>query len=306
MSNISHPFVSVIIPVFNDNERLINCLEALENQTYSKKLYEVIVVDNGSNESVEKVVEPYTQAFTTHESKPGSYAARNKGISFAKGEVIAFTDSDCIPAPNWLETGVNHLLSIPNCGFVAGKIEIFFKNPNCPTAVELYDSVTFLQQKRYVEHEKYGATANLFTTKKVLDKVGAFNSNLKSGGDVEWGRRVDQSGYLLFYADDSKVLHPARNSLKQIYKKMVRRSGGIYQMSQLEKSRASIIFSIQSFLHLFISLRPPIRSALRKSYLNKKLNTNEQKAKVFTIAMIVHYFDSFENIRMQLGGVSKR
>ncbi|MBE9190691.1 glycosyltransferase [Gloeocapsopsis crepidinum LEGE 06123] len=306
MSNISDPFVSVIIPVFNDNQRLKTCLEALENQTYPKNLYEVIVIDNGSDESIKKVVETFGQTFATYESQPGSYAARNKGISIAKGEIIAFTDSDCIPTQNWLETGVNHLLSIPNCGLVAGKIEIFFKNPNRPTAVELYDSVTFLQQKRYVEQEKYGATANLFTTEKILKQVGVFDSKLKSGGDVEWGRRVYSYGYSLFYADDSKVLHPARSSLEQLYKKVARRSGGIYQLNQLNKDNTSIPLLIKLLVNMLSSLRPPLRSAVHKSYFNKNLKDNEQKIKVFTIAMIVHYFDSFERIRVQLGGTPKR
>lgn len=174
------PFISVIIPVLNDSERLEICLNALEQQTYPKDLYEVIVVDNGSTENLEVLVNKFTQASFTCETQVGSYAARNKGISIARGEVLAFTDSDCIPDPNWLETGVKHLLSVPNCGLVAGKIEMFFKDSN-PTSVELYDSSTFLQQKKYVEEDKYGTTANLFTFKKVFEDIGYFNDELKSG-----------------------------------------------------------------------------------------------------------------------------
>ena len=56
MSKLSTPFVSVIIPVYNDPERLKTCLQALEEQTYPKSAYEVIVVDNGSDESIEPLV----------------------------------------------------------------------------------------------------------------------------------------------------------------------------------------------------------------------------------------------------------
>ncbi|NJR32909.1 MAG: glycosyltransferase, partial [Chamaesiphon sp. CSU_1_12] len=72
---MSHQFVSVIIPVFNDAERLRLCLEALQNQTYPQNLYEVIVVDNGSNpdEDVKSVVAEFGQAIAAFEPTPGSY-----------------------------------------------------------------------------------------------------------------------------------------------------------------------------------------------------------------------------------------
>jgi len=104
MSKTSTPFVSVIIPVYNDPERLKTCLQALEEQTYPQSSYEVIVVDNGSDESIEPIVTEFNQAKAGYEPHPGSYAARNKGLSLARGEVIAFTDADCIPALDWIET----------------------------------------------------------------------------------------------------------------------------------------------------------------------------------------------------------
>ncbi len=148
---MSNPFVSVIIPVFNDSERLKLCLEALHDQTYPKNLYEVIVVDNGSDNGVEDVVNKFTQASYTNENRLGSYSARNKGISMARGQVIAFTDSDCIPVPEWIEKGVKNLLRVPNCGLVAGKIEIIFKYPLKPTAVEILESIGSFRQKEAIE-----------------------------------------------------------------------------------------------------------------------------------------------------------
>lgn len=138
-------------------------LTGLRDTELSKSLYEIIVVDNGSVENIKFLVSQFPQTSFTNEPQPGSYAARNKGISIARGEIIAFTDSDCIPALNWLEVGVQHLLSVPKCGLVAGRIEIFFKNPNHPTAVEIYDRITYLKQNKYIEKYKFGATANLFT-----------------------------------------------------------------------------------------------------------------------------------------------
>lgn len=300
-------FVSVVIPVFNDSKRLESCLMSLEQQTYPKLFYEVIVVDNGSIESIESIVKRFSQAYLTNEAQPGSYAARNTGISIAKGEIIAFTDSDCIPAFNWIETGVNKLTSAPNCGLVAGKIEMFFKNQNHPTIIEIYDSVTFLQQKNYVEHDNYGTTANLFTFKRVLEKVGNFDSKLKSGGDLEWGKRVFSQGYLQLYADDCCVAHPARNSFAQLYKKVVRVAGGSYDLYTLDTkdTKKNTKYSLRHLITDLSSLKPPIRSSLKSVLFDKRIG-NSIKIQVFFLKIFIHYIKLWEAKRLQLGHISSR
>ena len=115
-------FVSVIIPVYNDSKRLKICLAALENQTFPQKQYEVIVIDNGSQEDIRSVTNQYKQAVIYTEFQTGSYAARNKGISVSKGDILAFTDSDCIPASDWIENGVARLQTDSKCGLIAGKV----------------------------------------------------------------------------------------------------------------------------------------------------------------------------------------
>nr|MBA2449198.1 glycosyltransferase family 2 protein [Chloroflexota bacterium] len=142
----STPFVSVVIPVFNDPDRLRTCLQALEHQTYPKDRYEVIVVDNGSAQTVGPLVDEFRQARSTYEKVPGTAAARNRGIALASGEVLAFTDADCIPAHDWLAKGVPRLLGTPDCGLLAGHIEVFFRDPEHPTAAEAYDALTAFPQ----------------------------------------------------------------------------------------------------------------------------------------------------------------
>jgi len=101
-------FASVIIPVYNDVKRLEICLKTLEAQTYNKDRYEVIVIDNGFNENIESAAAKYRHVKLLKESRPGAEAARNTGIAAAAGEVLAFTDSDCVPAEDWLEKGVDN------------------------------------------------------------------------------------------------------------------------------------------------------------------------------------------------------
>lgn len=306
MAHLSGSFVSVIIPVFNDARRLQLCLTALENQTYPKHLYEVIVVDNGSdkNENIEGIVAEFGQPKATYESHPGSYAARNKGVSLAKGEVIAFTDADCIPALDWIENGVRNLLQVPNCGLVAGKIEIFFKDSSNITPVELYESITAFPQKKLLEQQKGGATANVFTFKKVIEKVGLFNPNLKSNGDLEWGRRVYLSGYQQIYADDTCVAHPARYSLKQLYNRTIRLMGGIYDLQM--KPENSFFKRNQIFIETLLKNSIPPLMFVFNVFRDSSLKGIEQKIKVSGVMFFVRYVSAWEIIRLKLGGVSAR
>ncbi len=298
--NTNHEkFVSVIIPVFNDTERLQLCLKALENQTYPQELYEVIVVDNNSEENIAEVTKQFKQASLTQESKRGSYVARNQGITIAQGDLLAFTDSDCLPTANWLENGVNKLLSVSNCGIVAGKIDLYYQKNNFPNAAEMFDKIVNLQQEKYVEEYHYGATANLFTFKHIFDQVGLFNSDLKSGGDADWGNRVFMSDYDIIYSQDVLVLHPARNSLNQLIKKVMRQTGGTFDRQQKQKLNFSQI------LNYIIQLRPPVRSAMRKSLAAQELKNILSKIKLTLIIIIIHYLRLSEEVRLELGGESR-
>ena len=300
----SLPFVSVIVPVYNDFERLDRCLNALENQTYPNRLYEVIVVDNGSVSKMDKIVRRYNQAIITVETTPGSYAARNKGINTSKGEIIAFTDSDCIPLSDWIEKGVNGLLSTPNCGLLSGRIDLYFKSKNKMTAVEVYEKINAFPQKNRLEKYNFGVTANLFTFKNVLDDVGLFKSNLKSAGDIEWGKRVHLSGYKQIYSENTCVLHPARNSIRQISKKTKRVVGGIYDLNKKNKYKISDIISdlrklLRTILGLgkrFILGQPP----------SEKFNGLKEKIQYMLVCAFIGFVKIYEKWKLSKGTTSAR
>lgn len=300
MSNLSNPFVSVIIPVYNDPEHLKICLNALENQTYPKSCYEVIVVDNCSAESIEGVVSQFSQAVATYESRVGSYAARNKGISLAKGDILAFTDADCIPASDWIEKGVANLLRVPNCGLVAGKVELFCKNEEQPNAIELFESMGWWRsQKEAIEQYRYGATANVFTFKSVIDDVGYFDDTFKSCGDQDWGQRIFAFGYKQIYTDDAYVYHPYRTSLAEFSKKVVRLLGG-----ELDIKKKKGYSWKEFFRDLANDLKPPLRVYFC-TFKDERLK-GIQKIKHLLIYVYIKYLRAGERIRLQLRGSSRR
>lgn len=290
-------YVSIIIPVFNDAMRLTSCLEALVNQTYPKKLFEIIIVDNSSDEDIEGICRLFERVIYTHEPRHGSYAARNKGISLAKGEVIAFTDSDCIPEPDWLECGVRRLSSGQNVGFVAGHIKVFPEDVEKPTAVELYEIATAFKQRYYVARLKFGVTANLFTTRSVIEAVGNFNDDMKSAGDMNWGRRVWAHDYLIQYARDVCVSHPARSTFDQLSKRIRRQVGGEHNLAST--SLASHSFALVRYL----LLRPAKSLAL---LIASRELTPQQKVGAATVVFTVSYIQLSEKIKLLAGQRAQR
>jgi GT2 family glycosyltransferase len=239
----TRPFVSVIVPVFDDEAALRRCLRALQAQSYPAASYEVVVVDNGGNRRLERIVRRYRRVTLVREAAAGAYAARNRGAAVARGEVLAFTDADCIPDPTWLEKSVAALEDAPRCGLVAGRIEVFARDPRRPRASELYESAAAFRQKDYVERWRFGATANLVTRRDVFAQVGGFDGRLRSLGDREWGTRVFQAGYELVYADDAVVRHPARASLFDLWKRAARTAGGFFDLVRRPGYRATSAWS---------------------------------------------------------------
>jgi glycosyltransferase involved in cell wall biosynthesis len=247
--NMNKPFVSVIIPVFNDGQRLDRCLEALERQTYPANRFDVIVVDNGSREDPAGIVGRYGHAKLARQAKPSSYAARNTGIAMARGDVLAFTDSDCLPDARWIEAGVAALLGTPDCGLVGGAVEVFCADESRPTAVEVFERVTAFPQERYLRDYHYAVTANVFTWRQVMEQVGTFKDKLKSSGDNEWGNRVHAAGLKQVYCAEARVRHPARRTFREIYRKTVRLVHGQRDW----KGPESV-----TLRQIFTDLRPPI------------------------------------------------
>src|SRR5690606_16589320 len=95
------PTVTVVVPVYNDVQRLRTCVAALLAQDYPAERVEVLVVDNASDVDVSVALPAgETRVRLLHESRRGSYAARNRALTEATGEVLAFTDADCLPRPD--------------------------------------------------------------------------------------------------------------------------------------------------------------------------------------------------------------
>ena len=94
--------ISVIITAYNAEETIGRCLQALENQSIDKSLYEVIVVDDGSEDNTADIARGFNCKVVS-QKQGGPAKARNSGVYQSTGDIILFTDSDCEPDKNWIE-----------------------------------------------------------------------------------------------------------------------------------------------------------------------------------------------------------
>ena len=220
------PKVSVIIPVYRDWATLARCLDALAAQTLPATEFEVLVISN-EPEPPAPLARPGVRLL--HEPRGHSYAARNAGLVVARGAILAFTDADCRPAPDWLAAGCA-ALSQAGTDLAAGRIRV--ESDTKGPAVD-YESAFAFRQDDNVRHG-HGATANLFVHRRVFERVGPFDATLQSGGDFEFCQRAVQGGCRLDYAAAAVVGHPARDSLAALLRKNRRVAGG-YRQSELER-----------------------------------------------------------------------
>lgn len=211
------PFVSVIVPVRND-PRIRRCLRALLGQTYPADRTELIVVDNRSSDETPAVVRQHPVTLLVENRTLSPYAARNRGIESARGEILAFTDADCVPDKHWLARAVA-ALEREGADLVGGRVRFRYSEP--PHAAEIFDSLHNLDNDRSIAERGVAKTGNLCARRRVFEAIGPFPAARRSGGDVEWTGRASGAGFALIYAADALVAKPARRLgplLKKLYR----------------------------------------------------------------------------------------
>lgn len=194
--------VTVIIPVYNAGDSVEEVLRSLSSQTYPQDKTEIIFVDNGSVDNSTQIIGKYPVKLFKAEGDKNPYLARNRALESAKGEIIAFTDANKIPAVNWIESGVNALTE-QGADFAGGDIR--FKLDEHSGPAEIYDSVTFNNNRMLTERDRSAVTGNLFVKRELFEELGHFPENRRSGMDVWWTQRASARGFLLIFAEEAVV-----------------------------------------------------------------------------------------------------
>jgi glycosyltransferase involved in cell wall biosynthesis len=239
------PAVSVIIPHFNDLENLEECLRLLTEQTFPANRFEIIVADNNSACGLirvqglcdvrAKVVPAFVQ---------GAAAARNAGVKAARGQILAFIDSDCRPSPDWMESGI---AALADADIVGGRVDVDVQDRGNLTPVEAFESVFAFNFKRYIEKEGFAGTGNMFVPRSIFSKVGEFRSNVSE--DKDWGQRASAQGFRWKYAPNARVSHPARREWEELRSKWRKTIHETYRLAN-ERPAGRLRWMLRSWMVL--------------------------------------------------------
>jgi len=233
--------VSVIIPHYNDLALLDVCLGALERQTFPADQREIIVADNASPQGAEAVAKVIAnRARLVVVPQKGAGPARNGGVAVSRGEILAFTDSDCLPDGDWLSQGVG---ALSRYDFVGGRVDVLVADPQRMTPVEAFESVFAFDMKRYVLEKGFAGAGNLFCPRRIFDAVGGFGVGVSE--DVEWSHRATKMGFRLGYEARAAVGHPARRNWAELKRKWIRINAESYSLN-LSKGKGRLFWVLKT------------------------------------------------------------
>ncbi len=225
------PRLSVVVPHYQDLERLDLCLAALDRQSYPREDFEIVVADNASPvgaDAVNAVIAGRARLVVVRQK--GAGPARNGGVAASTGANLAFTDSDCQPEPDWLAEG---MLALASHDFVGGCMKVLVEDPGAVTSAEAFEQVFAFNNRDYVVRKGFSVTANLFCPRSVFDEVGGFRVGISE--DLEWCRRARAAGYNIGYAPLAIVGHPARRTWAELRQKSMRIDAEMFALASAEE-----------------------------------------------------------------------
>lgn len=212
--------ISVIIPVYNSEKYIPIAIDSVLEQSYSN--YEIIVVDDGSTDNTRQKLQPYKKKIRyIYQENQGSAAARNVGISLAKGDLIAFLDADDFwTIPDKLSKQVALFEDNPTLGCINTGWKIVDGAGKHIKTVQPWHKAPKLDLETWLKKKCVRTSAMVFR-KHWLEKVGGFDEELRQSHDVDLALRLSLAGCETVWLKDATVCYrqheanTTKNSLKQ-------------------------------------------------------------------------------------------
>lgn len=228
---------SVVVATYNRGELLRRVADTMEGQTLARDRWELTVVDDGSTDGTEALGDELGRRAgvrTIRQDNRGAAAARNRGVRESKGDVVVFTDDDCLVPPDWLERLAQGYADHPEVVGVGGGIVPERAALAC-SAVARYED--------YLTRTVYGAgtaevlggfecpaggTNNMSYRRDALEEVGGFDEGFPArvwGEDADLKWRITEGGGRLLYVP-VQVVHVRDYSLRSFLRQSVERGRG--------------------------------------------------------------------------------
>lgn len=256
VSTTERPFVSVIVPAYNDRTGIRRTLEALIEQTYPAASYEVLAVDNGSTDGTRTVIREFSERYPesvellVEAEIQGPPAARNRGVENAAGSIIAFIDADMTVEETWLAS-VTETIQRNDWNYMGCNVEITLEDE---TLTGKYNQIFGFPMEKYIEEAQFAGTGCLVVRREVFEEVGPFDEQLAFSGDREFGDRVHRAGFDQHFQPGITMYHPARTSFRAMLSKAFRDGRAQSYLTAYDPER----FDRRSIAHLrnYLPLHP--------------------------------------------------
>lgn len=206
---------SVIVPAFNAEKTIGKCLEALSKQPFRE--FEIIVVDDDSADNTAGAAEKFSKARVVKQRHGGPAFARNNGAKAAKGEILVFTDSDCIAEEGWLEEMIKPFEKKEVAG-VQGRYKCRQKEL-VARLIQLEIEQSYEKMRKMDSIDFIGSYSAAYR-KNVFAQLKGFDTSfpIASGEDTDFSFRVNEAGYKMVFNPKAVVYHTHPTSWKKYFK----------------------------------------------------------------------------------------
>jgi glycosyltransferase AglI len=267
-NQIDLPFASIIIPVYNSQNSIGECIESLLAQDYPKSKYEIIVVNNRSTDNTAKIVKGYPVQYVFEGINQSSYAARNTGVTHALGEALVFFDADQIAPANWLKNLLRKWDQEDYGAFCGQEVNILPEFPLLERYLQLPD-------KEHVQNNFVVLSTSCAACRRTpFEKLCGFDHSLVSGGDRDFGFRLQKElGLKIKYIQNAVFYHkqPRTNVLSALKRESRIAFGSSMLGSKHAEFKQSLCsFTVQALIRTIMGLGALMHGLIGPSETKKK------------------------------------
>lgn len=198
--------ISVIIPAYNASRTIGSCVDAVLRQEAPGVDIEVIVVDDGSTDTTAQIVGTFERVQCLCQANAGPASARNHGAGHASGDILVFTDADCVPRPDWIRQ-LTAVFETDGVDAAAGSYGI--SNPGSLLARCVHREIRYRHVHRMGEWTDVFGSYNAAVRREVFEKISGFDESYRfpSGEDNDLSYRLRRAGVRIRFVKDARVDH---------------------------------------------------------------------------------------------------